>query len=410
MVFRSAVVFLVLSASPGAAFAAPPAVALRLVASGLDSPTEIVNAGDSSGRLFVVEKTGRIRVLRGSNLLPAPFLDLSSQLSSSGERGALGLAFHPQFAANRRFFVFYARTDGTLRIASFTVSSSNPDTADAASERVVLEIPHPVFDNHNGGRLAFGPDGYLYVGVGDGGSGGDPSNNAQSLATLLGKILRLDVDAGGAAGYAIPSDNPFVSRPGARAEIWAYGLRNPWRFTFDRATRDLYIGDVGQGAVEEIDFVPAGSGSGLNFGWRVLEGSHCFNPSTLCSLDGATGPVLEYLHDAAGGQSITGGYVYRGTHSAALRGWYFFGDFVSNRMWAAIREGVERRWTRYPLDVSVPLAGISSFGEDEAGELYVASYADGRLYAIDGPAPAWNPASRFEPGVARCCHLWDDDR
>ena len=371
--------------------APPPAVALREVASGFSAPTAIVNAGDGSGRLFILEQDGLVWILRNGTRLATPFLDVGALTAAEGERGLLGLAFHPDFAANGRFFVYYTRrADGAIRIDAYTVSSANLDVADPASQREVLTIPHPGFSNHNGGATAFGPDGYLYLGVGDGGSGGDPPNNAQNRGVLLGKILRIDVDA--PAGYAIPPDNPFVGVQGARAEIWAYGLRNPWRFSFDRATADFFIGDVGQGAVEEIDHVPFGARAGLNFGWRRFEGDACFNPSSNCAFEGHTPPIITYRHDAAGGISVTGGYVYRGWRSAALRGFYIYGDFGSSRIWAATQEGLN--WATYELIPRDVLSGISTFGEDEAGEIYVASYFDGRIYAIDGPGPGVNPLER----------------
>jgi hypothetical protein len=229
--------------------------------------------------------------------------------------------------------------------------------------------------------------------MGDGGSAGDPPNNAQSLTTLLGKILRIDVDM--PDGYAIPADNPFAAMAGARGEIWAYGLRNPWKFTFDRATGDLYIGDVGQNRVEEIDFVPLGTPAGLNFGWRIFEGADCFNPSTGCSLSNHRPPIIQYGHDAVGGESVIGGYVYRGYRSAALRGYYIYGDFISSRVWAAVREGSSWR-TSVIFEPSGPLSGVSTFGEDEAGEIHVASYNDGRLYAIQGTGAGVNALNRFE--------------
>jgi glucose/arabinose dehydrogenase len=278
-------------------------------------------------------------------------------------------------------------------VSSFLASTAHPDVADPASERLILSVPHPTFTNHNGGRLAFGPDGYLYIGMGDGGSSGDPPNNAQSLSTLLGKLLRVDIDT--PEGYAIPPDNPFVGVSGARGEIWAYGLRNPWKFSFDRVTGDLYIGDVGQNRIEEIDFVPYGTAPGLNFGWRVFEGADCFNPSAGCALSGHRPPIIQYAHDAAGGESVTGGYAYRGYRSAALRGYYFYGDFISSRVWAAVREGTSWR-TSVVFEPPGPLSGVSTFGEDEAGEILVASYNDGRVYAIQGLAPGVNPVNRFE--------------
>jgi glucose/arabinose dehydrogenase len=360
----------------------PPAVTLRQVATGLSSPVQVTHAGDGSGRIFIVQKGGSIRILKNGSLLPTAFLSIPSLISTSGERGLLGLAFHPQYQTNRRFFVFYARaSDGALRVSSFTASLANPDVADTGSEQPVITVPHPGQDNHNGGHIAFGPDGYLYIATGDGGGGGDTSNNAQNLNVLLGKLLRLDVSP--ASGYTIPPTNPFASGGGA-AEIWAYGLRNPWKFSFDRYTGDLYIGDVGQETIEEINFQPAGVAGGRNYGWRVFEGNNCYNPQTNCSLPNHTPPILTYNHGS--GNAVTGGYVYRGVKSRALRGFYIYSDSGSSRVWAATR--FNNSWVNAVL-IEPPsvLSGVTSFGEDESGEIYVASFGNGRLYAIDGPAP-----------------------
>jgi glucose/arabinose dehydrogenase len=374
--------------------APPPQVQLREVASGIAQPTAIAFPPDGTRRMFVTEQTGRVRAVQDGIIEGRVYLDLRASVSTVGEQGLLGIAFHPRYATNRRAFLYYTRLDGSLRISEFTTSLLTGE-APRDSEREILTIPHPGHTNHNGGQLAFGPDGYLYIGVGDGGAAGDPPNNAQNLAVLLGKILRIDVD--GAPPYAIPPENPFVGNGDARGEIWAYGLRNPWRFSFDRMTGDILIGDVGQNANEEVDFAAHGA-KGLNFGWRVFEGLFCYSPPAGCTLADHTRPILQYRHDAAGGDSVTGGYVYRGMKSAALAGYYFYGDFVSNRLWAATREAGQ--WTSYPV-ASAPLAGISTFGEDEAGEIYVASYSTGRIYAIDGPGPGINPALRCD--VAAGC-------
>jgi len=366
---------------------AAPTIVLREVASGLTLPVEMAHAGDGSGRIFIVEQGGRIRVMRDGALSLSPFLDIASLVSSGGERGLLGLAFHPQFAANRAFYVFYTRTgDGALVLARYLVRIDNPDQADTASGIPILTIPHPTFSNHNGGKISFGPDARLYIGTGDGGSGGDPANNAQNLGSLLGKMLRIAVDGG--SGYTIPPDNPFSGSScasGACPEVWAYGLRNPWKFSFDRQTGDLFIGDVGQNAVEEVNLLPAGSPAGANFGWRAFEGTRCFNPPTGCSLPNHIPPIIQYLHDAAGGVSVTGGYRYRGQRFPALAGYYVYGDFGSARVWGA-RPDPGGSWTPEVL-VEPPgmLASISSFGEDEAGNLYVLDYGNGRLHAIETP-------------------------
>jgi glucose/arabinose dehydrogenase len=352
-------------------------VSLDVVAQGFSQPTFVTSAGDGSGRLFVVEKQGSIRVIANGAPLPDPFLDIRSLVGSSGtEQGLLGLAFHPHFAENGRFFVMYTANNapnGDNTIAEYHVSS-DPNRADPNSGRVLLAIPD-FAPNHNGGMLAFGPDGYLYAGTGDGGGAGDPQRNGQNLQALLGKLLRLDVDGG--APYAIPPDNPFAGRQDARPEIWAYGLRNPWRFSFDRATNDLWIADVGQNNWEEIDFQPAGSPGGQNYGWSIMEGMHCFRPATNCDQTGLTPPVAEYGHDL--GCSITGGYVYRGQASPALTGVYLYGDYCSGRIWALYQTPDGAYHQAQLLQQNIQ---ISSFGEDEAGEVYVAGLDTGTIYRL----------------------------
>ena len=359
--------------------AAPPPITPQPFVSGLSAPVEIAHANDSSGRLFVVEQAGRIRIVRSGQLVATPFLDVSAAnggpVRAGGEEGLLGLAFHPAYAANGRFYVFYTRAlagdpGNEIVVARYTRSGTNPDIADPASGSIVITIAHPQFTNHNGGKLAFGPDGYLYVAVGDGGGGGDPFNTGQNLSELRGKILRIDVDGG--TPYAIPPTNPFGN------EIWAYGLRNPWRFSFDRETGDLFIGDVGDGSWEEIDFEPRGSAGGRNYGWRVFEGTHCGNPSTGCSLGNHVPPIIEYGHNASGGFSVTGGYRYRGGALPALRGFYVYGDFVSDRIWAAEPTG-SGTWVTTEV-ASVP--NVSTFGEDENGELYAANLSAGTIVRL----------------------------
>jgi len=351
--------------------AAPlPAVALRKIVAGLSSPVQVTHAGDRSGRLFIVEQGGRIRILKNGRLLPRPFLDITSKVTSGGEMGLLSVAFHPRFVENGRFFVNYTTGEGErLRsvVAEYRVS---PDADVAATvERVLLEVSQP-FRNHNGGLNLFGPDGMLYIGFGDGGSGGDPMNNGQRLDTLLGKLLRIDVDGG--TPYRAPSDNPFVGRAGARGEIWAYGLRNPWRFAFDRTTGRLFVGDVGQNRLEEVDIVERGK----NYGWRVMEGTSCYNPASGCNREGLELPIAEYDH--AAGCSITGGQVYRGSRIPGLVGRYLFGDYCSGRIWALTETG-GARWTMTQV-ISTDLR-ISSFGEDAAGEVYVVDHS-GAVYLI----------------------------
>lgn len=343
----------------------------RMIVSGLNLPVDIQNAGDGSGRLFIVEQPGTIRILANDQLIAVPFLDIRARVGSdASEQGLLGLAFHPQFSDNGFFYVNYTDNHGDTVIARFTASD---DQADPTSEKILLRVNQP-YENHNGGALAFGPDGYLYIGLGDGGSGGDPQGNGQSLNTLLGKILRIDVDHGDP--YAIPADNPFGD------EIWAYGLRNPWRFSFDRATGDLWIGDVGQGDWEEIDFVPAGAPGGINFGWNRYEGFHDFETSGL-QVGNHRPPVLEYGHgDFIGGCSVTGGVVYHGA-LAEWDGVYFYGDFCSGNIWGTVHtiNGLEEAWNA--TRVFATNFSISTFGQDQAGEIYLADYGNGMILRLE---------------------------
>ena len=339
-------------------------IQLQPVLSGLSSPVFLTSAHDTSDRLFIVEQGGTIKVLQHAATSPTVFLDITSRVLSGGERGLLGLAFHPQFTINRRFFVYYTRqTDGSIVIAEYHASVGDPNVADA-TETVLLTIAHPSFANHNGGMIAFGPDGFLYIGTGDGGSGDDPGNNSQNIDVLLGKILRIDIDhPNGSAPYSSPPSNPFFgSTPGAD-EIFAYGVRNPWRFSFDRGTGQLYVGDVGQGAREEIDIVTLGG----NYGWRIMEGSICnpdINGGVCTPPSGHIPPISEYTH-SAGRCSITGGYVYRGVRSSLPTGAYVFGDYCTGEIFMK-QDGLNTS----PVLLDTAL-NISSFGEDESGEIYV---------------------------------------
>ena len=355
-------------------------IALEQVASGLLAPVAVTHAGDS--RLFITQQRGTVVIWDGTRILPAPFLDITSLVLCCGERGLLSVAFHPNYTQNGFFYVNYTELagPGTTVIARYSRSATDPNRADPGSARVLLRVAQP-FSNHNGGQLQFGPDGYLYIGLGDGGSGGDPGNRAQNLGDLLGKILRIDVNAD---PYASPSSNPFVTLSNARPEIWAYGLRNPWRLSFDRATGDLWIADVGQGSWEEINFQPAGSIGGENYGWRRMEGTHCFNPSSNCDSGSMVLPVIEYDH-SNGACSVTGGYVYRGARYPRFTGMYFYGDYCNGVIWGSIRSLNGTILTRQLLDTS---HAISTFGEDFNGELYVADYNGGRLYHIADPRPA----------------------
>jgi glucose/arabinose dehydrogenase len=356
----------------------PAKIGFQLIADGLTQPVFITNAGDGSGRLFIIEKAGRILILKNGSLLSASFLDIRSIANSTGsEQGLLALAFHPSYHTNGQFYTAYTDQNGSLVLSRFTRSSVDPDLADPNSRTTLLTISHPTFQNHNGGTLAFGPDGYLYWSTGDGGGAGDPSNNAQKLNSLLGKILRLDVDS--SSPYSIPASNPFFNNPdpSIRKEIWAYGLRNPWRFSFDRQTGDLYIGDVGQQAREEIDFEPSNDTGGRNYGWRVMEGSLCYQPDSGCDRCGKVLPIAEYDHSI--GCSVTGGYVYRGSHYPQLQGYYFFGDFCTGVLFS-LRNTPPAGWT--VVQVADTPYYISSFGEDENGELYLADYVGGSIYQI----------------------------
>jgi glucose/arabinose dehydrogenase len=395
-----------------------PALMLTLVTGGVSSPVHVTNAGDGSGRLFIVEQGGYIRIFKNGSLLPTPFLDIHTLVSCCGEQGLLSVAFHPDYETNGYFYVYYTNnlvSPGDITLARYHVSA-NPDVADPASAQILLVVPHPTNFNHNGGQLFFGPtDGYLYMGTGDGGSGGDPPNNAQNTAVLLGKMLRLDVDGSGAvpcgqvnpAPYAIPSSNPFAGSGTSCNEIWAYGLRNPWRFSFDRATSDLFIGDVGQNLYEEIDFQPASSAGGENYGWRLMEGFHCYNPPSNCNDGSLTLPILEETH-SNGWFAIIGGYRYRGTAIPALDGTYVYSDDYLGDLYGAV-DGGGGNWTRSLL-LATPYS-VSSFGEDEAGELYVADLG-GAVYRIDptpNPAPATTSLSppaviAGDPGFALAVH------
>lgn len=336
-----------------------------------DMPVDIQNANDGSGRLFIVEQPGRIRVLQPNGQLAETFLDLTDRVGSQGfEQGLLGLAFHPNYPQTGFFYVNYTDLRGNTVIARFQVSETDANRASSDSEKILLRVEQP-YSNHNGGALVFGPDGYLYLGLGDGGSAGDPQNNAQSTRTLLGKILRIDVDHGDP--YTVPASNPF-SASGGRAEIWAMGLRNPWRFSFDRLTGDLYIGDVGQNQWEEINYLSAEqmlggeTGRAFNFGWRFYEGAHSYSgitPQDLVFIQ----PVAEYSHEF--GCSVTGGVVYRGAELPAWQGVYLFGDFCTGRVWGLWRNP-QGGWENRLLFENA--GSISTFGEDERGEIYLADH------------------------------------
>jgi glucose/arabinose dehydrogenase len=345
-------------------------ISLATVASGFTSPLDVEQPRDNSGRLFVVEQAGRIKIIQNNVVSQTPFLDIASRVTSGGETGLLGLTFHPNYAQNHRFFVNYTRTNaGQLQtvIAEYATTLANPNLADANSEHILLVVNQP-FDNHKAGQLGFGPDGFLYFGLGDGGSGGDPIGNGQNKQVLLGKMLRIDVDHPPAAGkqYAIPADNPFANG-GGQPEIFAFGFRNPWRFSFDSATGRLFVADVGQDAFEEIDIVTNGG----DYGWNIMEGTHCFNPSTNCNMTGLTLPIHDYPR--SDGTTVIGGFVYHGSAISGLQGTYVFGDFGSGRIWMLTENTSTHKWSRTDL-LSAGLH-MSSFGQDQSGELYVVDYA-----------------------------------
>jgi len=352
-----------------------PSLTIELVTGGLDFPLGLVSPpGDP--RLFVVEKDGRIRIVRNGTLLPTLFLDHRASVSTAGEQGLLGLAFHPDFAANGLFVLNYTDPTGRTVLSTMRVSTTDPDRADPATEVIGLTVDQP-FSNHNGGDLAFGPDGFLYAGLGDGGGAGDPQNNGQRPATLLGALLRLAVDPTTGAMQPAPG-NPFAGQAGSRPEIWAIGLRNPWRFSFDRATGDLYIADVGQNRREEINVARAadgaGRGGGANYGWNVMEGTLCFNPASNCNTAGLVVPVLEYDHSR--GCSVTGGHVYGGGAIPEEAGVYFYGDFCTGQVRSFRLQGSSAVEVRDRPELDVP-GNLTSFGLDAAGELHLLSVSGG---------------------------------
>jgi glucose/arabinose dehydrogenase len=349
-----------------------PEIELIQVHAGFSRPVEMIHAGDGSGRLFVVEQTGRIRVIEGGEIVETPFLDISEKVKCCGESGLLGLAFPPGFSVKRYFYVNYTDTGGDTVVARYHLSG-NDKLADAASEEIILTIDQP-FGNHNGGKLAFGPDGYLYIGTGDGGSAGDPDNQAQNRLSLLGKMLRIDVESG-QSPYSVPPSNPFADLDDAQPEIWALGLRNPWRFSFDRETGDLYIGDVGQDSFEEVNVQLASSAGGENYGWKILEASTCFN-QTECDTTGLVMPVAEYSHSL--GCSVTGGQVPRSGRWPRLDGTYLYGDYCSGRIWGLRRS--LHGWES--AELAETGISISAFGIDEEGSVYVLSLSPGRVYAV----------------------------
>ena len=373
-------------------------LAIDTVATGLVNPLFVTYAPFDSTRIFILEQPGRIRIVKNSTLLSRSFLDIDSIVGSTGsEQGLLGLAFHPNYQSNGFFYVNYTNNSGNTVVARYSVTA-NPDSANANSSFNILNITQP-FSNHNGGMIAFSPiDGYLYIGMGDGGSANDPGNRAQNKLNLLGKMLRIDVDGG--SPYSIPADNPFVGNVAYLQEIWALGLRNPWRFSFDRENGNLYTADVGQGTYEEIDFQSATSGGGENYGWRLKEGDHCFIPSTGCdTIVGQSDPITEYTHGGTPFRcSITGGYVYRGCAIPDLQGHYFYADYCSAQIWSLRYNGTTiSDSTQRTADLGAGTIAVSSFGEDYYGELYICSHTNGRVLKI---IPQGVPSQCIAPD---CC-------
>lgn len=344
-------------------------ITLEEFATGLTAPVEITHANDS--RMFVVQQNGIIKILQANGTVNSTnFLNISSKITYGGERGLLGLAFHPQYPSNGYFFVYYNDTSGNITVARYTRSAANPDVADASTEKIILNLPKP-FDNHNGGSIHFAPDGYLWVVTGDGGSGGDPNNNAQNKNSLLGKLLRLDINSTGA--YNIPPGNPFAGIDGAD-EIWSYGLRNAWKFNFDTVSGNVMIADVGQGQIEEINRMPL-TQPGINYGWRCYEGNNTYNTSGCAAQSTMTFPVAAYDH-SGGKCSITGGYVYRGTQYPALQGRYFFADYCSTQI-GSLNSDDSITWT-------APSSGnnFSTFGVNNQNELFVAAVNNGKIFRL----------------------------
>jgi glucose/arabinose dehydrogenase len=356
-----------------------PALALQAVATGLSSPL-FLSAPIGDERLFIVERDGRVRIVQNGALLPAAFLDIASSTTTDGERGLLSLAFDPQYASNGFFYVYFTDLNGNIAIERFSVSAANPNLADPLSGLRIISIPHPAFSNHNGGLLTFGLDGFLYIGTGDGGGSGDPNGNAQNTGAVLGKLLRIDVSAATSARpYSVPASNPFINQAGKRAEIWAVGLRNPWRYAFDAASNLLYIADVGQDRREEVN-VASVNQAGLNYGWNIMEGTLCVAGAT-CNSQGLTLPVLEYAHDNSSnnGCSIIGGTVYRGSAIPELRGSYLYADLCAG--WLKGFTFVNGAATNQMDWGNQNIGSILSFGEDAQRELYLLA-GSGSVYRI----------------------------
>ena len=362
----------------------PPGTPQLHLIGNFSSPVYLTAAPGDTARFFLVEQAGRVRVFHNDSVQSGPFLDIRGRIDAGGEQGLLSIAFDPNYATNGRVFAYFTDHNGDIRIVRYTVSTGNPDSLDEATADTILKVAHPGQTNHNGGQLQFGPDGMLWTGTGDGGGGGDPDGNGQDKHALLGKLLRLDVS--GASGYTIPADNPFATDTTGAPEVWSWGLRNPWRFSFDRQTGDLYIGDVGQDHFEEVDVATTGGainrGRGANYGWNIMEAKHCY-PSDPCTPTGLVLPQIEYIH-ALNACAVTGGYVYRGDAIPAILGHYFYADYCNGAMhsfkWPSLTTG---DWT----PTLSPGGGISSFGQDAKGELYVLQLGGQVWRMVPAPAP-----------------------
>lgn len=365
--------------NPNSHAQAPPVLIFAPVVSGLSSPLDVVNAQDGTNRLFIVQRSGTVRIVLGGVLLAGNFLDIPDSITAGGERGLLSLAFHPGFRVNRYFFVYYTNTSGDIRITRFQTQVGNPNATDESTGVVVMTIAHPSFSNHNGGKLIFGPDNNLYFGTGDGGSTGDPSDNAQNGNSLLGKMIRINVDDFATPPYyTIPPDNPYVGDPAVRDEIFTLGLRNPWRWSFDRNTNDVWIADVGQGAREEINYRTYATSGHINYGWRCYEGNAAYNTTGCLPPANYIFPIFDYPHNSAtGGFSVTGGYVYRGTEFPAMYGYYVCSDYISANAWLIKPNG-----TGWDIAMQSGLPGsIAGFGEAENGDMYAIALS-GTLYKV----------------------------
>ena len=380
-------------------FAEEVKLSSALIADGFKKPLFITSYPTNSNILYVMEQAGRIIVIENGEKLKRPFLDLKNQVVNPSrpgdERGLLGFAFHPNHTKNGKFYINYMNNDGYTVVSEFTVK--NKQRADHSSERILFDLKQP-FSNHNGGHMAFGPDKYLYISIGDGGKAGDPNNAGQDLNSIFGKVIRIDVNQ---TPYGIPKSNPYYGQENKRGEIWAWGLRNPWRFSFDRENGDLYIGDVGQNKWEEINYEPGNSKGGINYGWRIMEANHCYDPEENCPETDLTVPILEYPNDAnymrtltgisqsdVDGCSVTGGYVYRGKKIKGLKGTYFFGDYCSGNIWTfKVKNGKAVEFQNRTEEINIADGEftnyISSFGEDADGELYIIDY-NGGVYKLVG--------------------------